>query len=42
MDWTTADAAGLTSSGSAEHAVSHLNAQDLTELRRLLRAELGT
>ena len=42
MDWTSVDAAGLTPSGSADHAVSHLDAQDLKELQRLLRAELGS
>lgn len=42
MDWSAADAAALAPSGSAEHAVTHLDAQDLKELKRLLRAELGT
>jgi hypothetical protein len=42
VDWSEADADALTPSGSADHAVSHLNAQDLKELQRLLRAELGT
>jgi hypothetical protein len=34
--------AGLTAAGSAEHAVAHLSAPELQELRKLLRAELGT
>ncbi len=42
VDWNAADAAALAPSGSAEHAVSHLDANDLKELQRLLRAELGT
>jgi hypothetical protein len=42
MDWSSVDAAGLTPNGSADHAVSHLDAQDLKELQRLLRAELGS
>jgi hypothetical protein len=42
VDWTAADAAALAPNGSAEHAVSHLDANDLKELQRLLRAELGT
>ena len=42
MDWSAVDAAGLAPSGSADHAVSHLDAQDLKELQRLLRAELGS
>ncbi len=42
VDWTAADAVALAPNGSAEHAVSHLDANDLKELQRLLRAELGT
>jgi hypothetical protein len=42
VDWTAVDAAALAPSGSAEHAVSHLDANDLKELQRLLRVELGT
>jgi hypothetical protein len=42
MDWSAVDAAGFTPSGSADHAVSHLDVQDLKELQRLLRAELGS
>jgi len=42
MDWSAVDAAGLAPTGSADHAVSHLDTQDLKELQRLLRAELGT
>jgi hypothetical protein len=42
VDWTSSDAAGLASRGDADHAVTHLGAEDLKELRRLLRLELGT
>jgi len=42
VDWNTADAASLAPSGSAEHAVSHMSTQDLRELQRLLRAEIGS
>ena len=40
MDWDTAEAAGLAVHGSAEHAVTHLNDEDLRVLRRLLAEEL--
>jgi hypothetical protein len=42
IDWTSPDAAPLAARGEADHAVTHLNAADLKELRRLLRLELGT
>jgi hypothetical protein len=42
VDWTSADAAGLAGRGDADHAVAHLGAEDLKELGRLLRLELGT
>jgi hypothetical protein len=35
------DEAGLTSRTSAEHAVTHMSAQDLQELKRLLNLEMG-
>jgi hypothetical protein len=36
------DEAGLTSRVSAEHAIIHMSAEDLRELKRLLNLELGT
>jgi hypothetical protein len=42
IDLSAASEAGLTPRGSADHAVTHLTAQELQELRRLLKAELGT
>jgi hypothetical protein len=42
IDLSAASEAGLTPHGSADHAVTHLDAQELQELRRLLKAELGT
>jgi len=43
VDAGSEDAAvGLMPEGSADHAVRHLDAQDLKELQRLLRLELGT
>jgi hypothetical protein len=42
IDLSAASEAGLTPRGSADHAVTHLDAQELQELKRLLRAELGT
>jgi hypothetical protein len=42
VDWTAAEAASLAPDGSAEHAVSHMSANDLKELQRLLRVELGS
>jgi len=42
IDLSAASEAGLTPRGSADHAVTHLDAQELQELRRLLKAELGS
>jgi hypothetical protein len=42
IDLSAASDAGLTPRGSADHAVTHLDAQELQELQRLLKAELGT
>jgi hypothetical protein len=42
VDWNGSDAASLAPNGSADHAVSHMDARELAELQRLLRAELGT
>jgi hypothetical protein len=41
MDSSAAGDAGLAVRGSAEHAVTHLNAAELSELQRLLRQELS-
>lgn len=41
MDWETARDVGLTSDGSAEHAVTHLSEGELGQLQRLLQKELG-
>lgn len=41
MDWDTARDAGLTSEGSADHAVTHLSEGELRQLHRLLQKELG-
>jgi len=40
LDVNAASDAGLASEGGAEHAVTHLSSQELTELQRLLRAEM--
>lgn len=41
LDWETAREAGLASSGSAEHAVAHLDQEELQQLQRLLQMEVG-
>jgi hypothetical protein len=41
IDLDTAKAAGLAGQGSAEHAVTHLSQDELKELQRLLKQELG-
>lgn len=41
MDWQTAQDAGLTAGGSADHAVAHLSAVELVELDRLLKEALA-
>jgi hypothetical protein len=40
LDLEAAGEAGLAQGDSAEHAVTHMSADDLRELRRLLQAEL--
>jgi len=46
IDWSAADVAGatvgLSARSSADHAVVHMKPEDLKELQRLLRLELGT
>ncbi len=42
IDLDAARDAGLVAAGSAEHAVTHLNEDELRELRRLLQQELGS
>ena len=42
LDPADASDAGLAPRGSAEHALAHMTPQELQELHRLLRAELGT
>lgn len=42
IDLADASDAGLMPHGTAEHAVVHLDPQELKELQRLLKAELGT
>ena len=42
LDLADASDAGLAPRGSAEHALAHMTRQELEELHRLLRAELGT
>ena len=46
IDWSAADVAGVTGGlnapSSADHAVVHMKPDDLRELQRLLRLELGT
>jgi hypothetical protein len=46
IDWSAADVAGMTvglnAPSSADHAVVHMKPEDLKELQRLLRLELGT
>jgi hypothetical protein len=41
MDFDAAREAGLAARGSAEHAVTHLNREELRELQRLLQEELA-
>jgi hypothetical protein len=41
MDSSAAGDAGLAVRGSAEHAVTHLNAAELSELQRILRQEIA-
>jgi len=41
MDFDAAREAGLAARGSAEHAVTHLNGEELRELQRLLQEELA-
>jgi len=41
LGWDEAGDAGLTPRGSAEHAVTHLSGDELRELGRLLKEELG-
>jgi negative regulator of sigma E activity len=41
IDWDTAHEAGLAARGSADHAVTHLQNDELRELRRLLQEELA-
>jgi hypothetical protein len=41
LDWDTANQAGLAGDGSAEHAVTHMTNDELRELQRLLKEELG-
>jgi hypothetical protein len=41
LDLEAAGEAGLAQDGSAEHAVTHMNGDDLRELRRLLKEELA-
>lgn len=41
LDLDSAREAGLAPSGSAEHAVTHMGAADLRELRRILKEELA-
>ena len=41
IDLDAAYDAGMTPDGSGEHAVTHLNSDELRELRRLLQHELG-
>lgn len=42
IDVEAARDAGLAAAGSAEHAVTHMNDDELRELRRLLQQELGS
>jgi hypothetical protein len=46
IDWSAADVEGVTvglgARSSADHAVVHMKPEDLKELQRLLRLELGT
>jgi hypothetical protein len=42
VDWTTDAATTMASRGSAEHAVTHMSASDLKELKHLLQQEIGT
>jgi hypothetical protein len=41
MDLDAARDAGLAGGGTAEHAVTHLDGEELRELRRLLQEELA-
>ena len=41
MDFDAAREAGLAARGSAEHAVTHMNREELRELQRLLQEELA-
>jgi hypothetical protein len=41
LDFDSAREAGLAAGGSAEHAVTHMNAGELLELQRLLQEELA-
>ena len=41
MDWDSAAAAGLAERGSADHAVTHMNTDELRALKQLLETELG-
>ena len=41
MDWDSAAAAGLAERGSAEHAVTHMNTDELRALKQLLETELA-
>jgi len=42
LDVAAASDAGLAPAGSADHALTHMSASELQELKQLLRAELGT
>jgi hypothetical protein len=42
LDAGAASDAGLAPAGSADHALTHMSTSELQELKRLLRAELGT
>ena len=41
LDWDSAAAAGLAERGSADHAVTHMNTDELLALKQLLETELG-
>ena len=41
MDWESAAAAGLAERGSADHAVTHMNSDELRALKKLLQEELA-